>query len=153
MKAFLVLSTCCLLFTSCTDRSDSRTADHRNAAAVDRHAPVETSAEQKARLVTPADKNDRFITPSDQKVLKTPTDQSENEGDRRITQQARKAVVDRDDFSTNAKNIKIITIERVVQLRGGVDNDRERAAIVEIIRAVPGVQNVDDKLEVNKKEE
>jgi hypothetical protein len=52
----------------------------------------------------------------------TPLDQSESESDRTITQEIRKAVMADDSLSTNAKNIKIITINGVVTLRGPVLN-------------------------------
>src|ERR1700761_9457565 len=40
----------------------------------------------------------------------TPLDQSENDVDRKITQQIRQALMSDDSLSVNAKNIKIITI-------------------------------------------
>ena len=51
----------------------------------------------------------------------TPGDQSESEADRTLTQQIRRAVVADDSLSTNAHNIKIITINGVVTLRGPVN--------------------------------
>src|ERR1700738_3854393 len=52
----------------------------------------------------------------------TPLDQSESESDRKITQKIRQAIVADDSLSTNAKNIKIITVKGIVTLRGPVAN-------------------------------
>ncbi len=51
-------------------------------------------------------------------ATKTPGDQSENEADRTITQNIRKAITADDSLSTNAKNVKIITNDGTVTLRG-----------------------------------
>jgi hypothetical protein len=59
----------------------------------------------------------------------TPGDQSESEADRTLTQQIRKAVVADDSLSTMAKNIKIITVDGIVTLRGPVQSPQEREAI------------------------
>lgn len=78
----------------------------------------------------------------------TPMDQSENEGDRTITQRVRKAVVDNDGLSTNAHNVKIVTQNGVVTLRGPVETPQEKNTIVAAAQTTPGVKRVDDQLEV-----
>jgi hyperosmotically inducible periplasmic protein len=78
----------------------------------------------------------------------TPTDQSENEGDRAITQRVRKAVVDNDALSTNAHNVKIVTANGVVTLRGPVATAQEKNTVVAAAQMTPGVKRVDDQLEV-----
>ncbi len=78
----------------------------------------------------------------------TPMDQSENEGDRTITQRVRKVVVDNDGLSTNAHNVKIITQNGVVTLRGPVESSQEKNTIVAAAEMTPGVKRVDDQLEV-----
>jgi hyperosmotically inducible protein len=79
--------------------------------------------------------------------LPTPLDQSETEVDRKITQGIRSSVVDRDDLSVNAKNVKIITRDGVVTLRGPVANASEKEAIATIAQAQAGVTKVDNHLE------
>src|SRR6266498_3096260 len=49
---------------------------------------------------------------------KTAGDQSESEADRTISQNIRQAVTADDSLSTNAKNVKIITNDGTVRLRG-----------------------------------
>ena len=55
----------------------------------------------------------------------TPLDQSNSSSDIEITQQIRKKVIDNDDLSFNAKNVKIITVAGKVTLRGPVRNGRK----------------------------
>lgn len=81
----------------------------------------------------------------------TAGDQSESEMDRRITQQIRRALTTDSSLSTNAKNIKIITIEGRVLLRGPVNSDSERSKIAEKAKRIDGVNNIENQLEVVKK--
>jgi len=81
-------------------------------------------------------------------ATKTPGDQSENEADRTITQTIRKAITADDSLSTNAKNVKIITNNGTVTLRGPVKSEKEKADIEAKAKQVAGVRNVDNQLEV-----
>jgi hyperosmotically inducible protein len=81
-------------------------------------------------------------------ATRTPGDQSESEADRSVTQQIRRAVVADDSLSTMAKNVKIITAEGVVTLRGPVENPNEKAAIEAKARQFAGINQVDNQLEV-----
>jgi hypothetical protein len=78
----------------------------------------------------------------------TPMDQGGSEADRTITQQIRKAVVGQDGFSTDAKNVKIITQDGVVTLRGSVKSAEEKATIAAVSTKTEGVKRVDNQLEV-----
>jgi hyperosmotically inducible periplasmic protein len=77
--------------------------------------------------------------------------QSDNQADRSITQQIRRQVVNVDDMSTNGKNVKIVTSDGVVTLRGPVETVQERAAIGTVAMSVDGVRRVDNQLEVAAK--
>ena len=85
------------------------------------------------------DRNDRSVTPGDQ---------GGSAGDRELTANIRKAIVDDDSLSTNAHNVKIITNNGVVTLRGPVKSESEKATIVAKAQRVPGVKRVDNQLEV-----
>ena len=78
----------------------------------------------------------------------TPLDQGKSEGDRAITKQIRQGVVADDALSTNGKNVKIITQDGVVVLRGPVESVAEKDAIASIASRAPGVKRVEDQLEV-----
>ena len=96
-----------------------------------------------------ADNTGRNARDSDGNTL-TPMDQGESEADRTITQQIRKAVVDHDTLSTNAKNVKIITQNGVVTLRGPVKSPEEKAAIASVAQKTGGVKRVDNQIEIER---
>lgn len=79
---------------------------------------------------------------------KTAGDQSESEADRTITQNIRDAITADDSLSINGKNVKIITNDGTVTLRGPVKNDKEKADIEAKAKQVAGVKKVDNQLEI-----
>jgi osmotically-inducible protein OsmY len=78
----------------------------------------------------------------------TPGDQGDSQPDRLITQQVRKGVMDNEALGMTAKNVKIITQDGVVTLRGPVNNEKEKTDIGAIAQRVDGVKRVDNQLEV-----
>lgn len=78
----------------------------------------------------------------------TPADQHQDEGDINITATIRKAITDDDSLSVNAHNVKIITRDGVVTLRGPVDSAAEKAKLQSIVQQTSGVTQVDNQLEV-----
>lgn len=83
----------------------------------------------------------------DQKTL-TPGDQSETEEDRKLTQSIRKAVMKDDSLTMTAKNVKIITAQGKVTLRGPVNSAEEKTKINDLAKAAAGKIPVDNQLEV-----
>jgi hyperosmotically inducible periplasmic protein len=81
-------------------------------------------------------------------ATKTAGDQSENEADRKITQEVRKSIVDDDKLSTSAQNVKIITNGGQVTLRGPVKSEQEKKEIESKAKQVAGVKNVENQLEI-----
>jgi hyperosmotically inducible periplasmic protein len=81
----------------------------------------------------------------------TPEDQKESGVDRRITANVRRAVVGDESLSLNAHNVKIITRNRVVTLRGPVESQAEKTKIGELARKAAGVKRVNNQLEVEGK--
>ncbi len=79
---------------------------------------------------------------------KTAGDQSESEADRTISQNIRKALTADDSLSTNAKNVKIITNDGTVTLRGPVKSEKEKTDIEAKAKQVAGVKSVDNQLEI-----
>jgi hyperosmotically inducible periplasmic protein len=78
----------------------------------------------------------------------TPGDQAENAADRTLTQQIRQALVDDDSLSTTAKNIKIITANGMVMLRGPVKNVQEKGTIEAKAQHIAGADKVESQLEI-----
>jgi hyperosmotically inducible periplasmic protein len=109
----------------------------------DKASTTETSSGAHAA----ADNTERNERDQNTKAL-TPGDQGESEADRTITQRARQNVVGADNLSINAKNVKIITQNGVVTLRGPVASEVEKTTVAQLARSVDGVQRVDNQLEV-----
>jgi osmotically-inducible protein OsmY len=78
----------------------------------------------------------------------TADQQKMNPTDRAITQKIRKAVHDDTSLSTYAHNIKIITQDGKVTLRGPVRSEDEKSNLQAKAVAVAGRENVTNQLEV-----
>lgn len=78
----------------------------------------------------------------------TPEDQKETESDINITTNIRKAAVADESLSINAKNIKIITRDGIVTLRGPVESDSESAILQHLAAQTPGAIQVYNQLEI-----
>jgi hyperosmotically inducible protein len=76
-----------------------------------------------------------------------PENQQENQSDLKITQKIRQAIVDDSSLSTNAKNVKVITINGLVTLRGPVKSNDEIENIVRKTESVVGKNSVTNQLE------
>jgi len=71
-----------------------------------------------------------------------------NPSDRTITQNIRKAIHDDTSLSTYAHNIKIITQDGKVTLRGPVRSVEEKSNLERKAATVAGQENVTNQLEV-----
>lgn len=78
----------------------------------------------------------------------TSQDQGNSEADVELTRKIRQAVVARDSFSTNAKNVKIITINGVVTLKGPVKTSAERNEIARMAANLAGETKVVNQISV-----
>lgn len=94
-----------------------------------------------------ADNTARNERDRDKKTL-TPADQSETPEDRKLTQNIRRAVMKDDTLTMMAKNVKIITAQGKVTLRGPVKTIEEKTRINELAKAAAGQTPVDNQLEV-----
>jgi len=78
----------------------------------------------------------------------TSGDQSNSQGDVKTTAAIRRAVVKDHSLSNMAKNVKIITANGTVTLRGPVKTDAEKAKIAELAQSAAGNAKIDNQLEV-----
>ena len=78
----------------------------------------------------------------------TSGDQSNSSADLKTTQAIRQALMKDSELSTTAKNIKIITNNGQVTLRGPVKNPQEKAKIDQLARSAAGGAKIDDQLDV-----
>lgn len=114
-------------------------ASSEHSATGTREAPSGGTAADNTKL------NERDRTPA----AITPGDQGGSEADRTVTQNVRQGVVKADGMSTAAKNVKIMTRDGVVTLRGPVKTDEEKSSIASIANQVAGVKRVDNQLEIS----
>lgn len=78
----------------------------------------------------------------------TPMDQMNNESDLKLTQEIRQALI-KDEYSMDAKNIKVISRHGAVTLRGPVETAAELERIDVMVKAMPGITSLDNQLQVN----
>ena len=78
----------------------------------------------------------------------TSGEQSNAKGDVALTRKIRRAVVKDSSLSMLAHNVKIVTANGNVTLRGPVNSEAEKVAIASKAKAIAGAGNVDNQLEV-----
>lgn len=96
---------------------------------------------------TSADNMKRSDRDRDGRAL-TPLEQGKGEADLATTAQIRKEVQAGKNMSINAKNVRIITSDGRVTLRGPVNTAEEKRLIGEIANRIARSENVDNQLEV-----
>ena len=80
----------------------------------------------------------------------TSGDQSNSSADLKVTQAIRQALMKDSELSTSAKNIKIITANGQVTLRGPVKTAQEKTKVDQIAKSAAGRARVDDQLDVKE---
>jgi len=81
---------------------------------------------------------------------KTSGDQSNSSADLKVTQAIRQALMKDGELSTTAKNIKVITANGQVTLRGPVKTAQEKAKVDQIAKSAGGGAQIDDQLDVEE---
>ena len=80
----------------------------------------------------------------------TADSQSNSKMDRHTTAKIRKAIVDEKDLSTYAHNVKIITVNGEVTLKGPVQTDEEKQKVASIASSVVSADKVVNDLTVKQ---
>ena len=96
-----------------------------------------------------SEKETANITKRKTKNFLPPRDQSNDPADIKMTAAIRKMVVNDDSLSMTAKNVKIITIEGAVTLRGPVETRGEKTAIESHAKHA-GAKQITNELEIKK---
>jgi hyperosmotically inducible periplasmic protein len=78
----------------------------------------------------------------------TPFTQSHNRSDVEITREIRRALMKDKSLSITARNVKVITVDGNVILRGPVKSEHEKVAIADKALAIAGTGHVNDQLEI-----
>src|SRR5438876_6555089 len=121
MKQTLVALTCLSAFSLAALAADDEKAKTDNTATNERDRSGETQ---------------------------TSGDQSNSSADLKITQAIRRALMKDRELSTTAKNIKVVTANGQVTLRGPVKSAQEKAKVDQIARSAASTAQIDDQLEV-----
>jgi hyperosmotically inducible protein len=79
---------------------------------------------------------------------KTSGDQSNSSADLKTTQAIRQALMKDGELSTSAKNIKVITANGHVTLRGPVKTAQEKAKIDQLAKSAAGGAKIDNQVDV-----
>jgi hyperosmotically inducible periplasmic protein len=96
---------------------------------------------------TPAD-NTKVNKADRAKGAATADQQKENAGDREITQQIRRALMDDKSLSTYAHNVKVVAQDGQVTLKGPVRSEDEKKTIEAKATEVAGVGRVINQLSI-----
>ncbi len=110
-----------------------------SAYAEDNNSATEPAADNTAR-------NERDASGDS----KTSGDQSESPEDIKITAAIRRAIVADDSLTMTATNVKIITADGKITLRGPVKTAAEKTKIAELAKKEAGKATIDNQLEVKE---
>ena len=128
------------LFLAACDQNSNQSTTDQNATenkADDKDAYGKTAPDNTAV-------NDRDL----EGATLTPEDQGNNPMDLGVTQRVRQAIVATDSLTTGEKNVKVITVNGVVTLRGPVESEESKSKIAALAKDAVGVTSVDNQLEV-----
>jgi hyperosmotically inducible protein len=106
----------------------------------------DSSAQQPAPDNTKVNQRDR------NKAEPTADQQKENQPDREIARKIRQSIVQDKTLSTYAHNVKIITQDGMVTLKGPVRSDEEKTAVEAKAAEIAGADKVTSQLEVKPKQ-
>jgi hyperosmotically inducible protein len=121
MKRTLLALTCLSAFSLAALAADNKKAEPDNTATNERDRSGET---------------------------KTSGDQSNGSADLKTTQAIRQALMKDGELSMTAKNIKVITANGHVTLRGPVKTAQEKAKIDQLAKSAAGGAQIDNQLDV-----
>jgi osmotically-inducible protein OsmY len=98
-------------------------------------------------VITAADNTGRNVRDGVDRT-RTPLDQGNSKADVATTARIRKEILAGKNMSVNAQNVKIVTNQGQVTLRGPVNSAEEKRLIGEIANRIARTENVDNQLEV-----
>ena len=107
---------------------------------------------QQGNKPSPAPADNTRVNERDRNQAEPTADQQkENSSDRQLTQKIRRAVVEDKSLSTSAHNVKIISQNGTVTLKGPVKSEEEKQTIESKATQIAGQGNVKNEIEVAPK--
>jgi len=149
MRALVLCSALLLLASGCDRRVGAGTPANDSDASTPQVTRGATSDATAATSQGPDVDNSAINSRDRLQAAPTPLDQGQGQDDINITATIRRRVVEQ-PLSLNAHNVKIITQNGKVTLRGPVKNSEEKAQIEKIAAEVAGQENVSNLLDVAK---
>jgi hypothetical protein len=127
--------------------------DERDFAAIgqgDQDVAADRADARMAREPLPAeaDNTGRNVRDRAENAV-TPLEQSNSEQDIELTQRIRSGITSNDAMSVQARNVKVISRDGFVTLRGPVETETEKASIEALARSA-GATRVDNQLEIDR---
>lgn len=120
-----------------------------SALAADRPADSATTAPAAQGQTTPRADNTGMNVRDKSGATQTPqTQANSSEADRKLLAAIRRAVVGDKTLSKSAHNVKIVTKDGVVTLRGPVTSEDEKGRVEKLAQQVAGVASVENQLDV-----
>jgi len=129
MKKQMILATCLILTPHLANAANEPAATEK---------PMVDDGDASNTGINKRDRDDQTLTPMDQ---------MNNPSALKITQEIRQALM-KGEFSMDAKNIKVITRNGTVTLRGPVETAAELEKIDALVKAMPGIKSIDNQLQV-----
>ncbi len=109
---------------------------------------IAPAQEQTGQQAVPAGDNTKVNSHDQSDNQPTADQQQNNQSDRQLTQQIRRAIVQDKSLSTNAHNVKIISQNGKVTLKGPVQSEDEKQTIEAKANEIAGKDNVVTELSV-----
>ena len=122
-----------------------------NALAADRTADSATTTPAAQGQTTPRADNTGINVRDKSGATQTPQKQTNSEADRKLLAAVRRAVVGDKTLSKSAHNVKIVSKDGVVTLRGPVRSEDEKGKVEKLAQQVAGVASVENQLDVKTK--
>jgi osmotically-inducible protein OsmY len=147
LTAIAVLATAAGCEQKSNDQGGTSDSSYQSSGREAANRSRTMTAEATNAANTPADNSGKNVRDRAGDTL-TPGDQGGSDSDRDVTRRIRRAITSNDQLSMTAKNIKIITVNGKVTLRGPVKSDQEAKAILDAAQTATGPGTVDNQLEV-----
>lgn len=143
-----IIAAAAFTFVACSDqenagRTPSVDAEGQRPTVEGRYAATDTEP-----MPADVDNTGRNVRDRDDATL-TAGDQSSSERDIDLTQKIRQGITSNDDMSMQARNVKVISQNGVVTLRGPVETEQEKTSIESLARSA-GATRIENQIEIDR---
>lgn len=134
--------------TSLGDRTQTDTFAYRQSVKAGEKTAVEPALRNQNETNKELAERNKELGERNKDLGVTPQDQGGTEIERTTTANIRKALMDNKALSFTAKNVKVITANGTITLRGSVPTQREKDEIVAATKKHAGSYTVSDQIEI-----